>query len=337
MSASATEEIQLFSDFVFLKVGDLRGKIEASAPLSNRRVSMSRETAARTLLSCPSSQSADALHKLGILGHFASPKVIAARDKWILEGWASVLEWYLWTRSPNYLDTPTRPNAVREATVDTYSETGQRPPRMTPKGPKTLLEKPPPYFSLGEALSRRKSLGGFVHAPLDSSTLGGMLNLAFADIRRNLLLQDGTAKGTLRSHGSAYSAFAVVFDVNNVTPGVYYYSIENHELIRVRMGQFREEVAVIVGGQPDPRHANLTVILVADSRRYGWLYRHERALRNLLIDAGVIAGRTLIASAAYGLQAGITPLHDDAAFRTLLKLDPDYLVTQTITLAGELL
>ena len=126
----------------------------------------------------------------------------------------------------------------------------------------------------------------------------------------------------------SYSAFssleslvALHEPVGDINPGLYSYHSVNHGLIPLKMGVFRKEIVEMCIGQAQPYKAHFGIILVACFERYMKRYRHARAYRNLLVNAGELAQKYLLLATTYRLSQFITPAFNDKKAEKFTGLD----------------
>ncbi len=82
--------------------------LEVSSPFSNSRALVERDSIVKLLLGKKSSSESD-LIELGLLSDAnnadnLSTALFERIERWRDRGWSAALDWYLWSRSPNYLD-----------------------------------------------------------------------------------------------------------------------------------------------------------------------------------------------------------------------------------------
>lgn len=105
------------------------------------------------------------------------------------------------------------------------------------------------------------------------------------------------------SFGSAFDIMLAAPDVEGVTPGWYWYRLTDSALVSIhdmpphdvsaRLDRLTNQQGVAPG-------AAAAIVLIARLDRYRWRYRHDRALRNVYVEAGRL-GQS-IALIAAGLQ-----------------------------------
>jgi SagB-type dehydrogenase family enzyme len=126
----------------------------------------------------------------------------------------------------------------------------------------------------------------------------------------------------LNSYGVAFDFYIVVFEVESLTSGIYFYDLRDHAVLLLRSGTFRPVMTGLLSNQAAPDTAGWTILLVADLPQYQWRYRHERALRNLYLEAGRIGQHLILTSTLFGLATLPTPALADRDLSALLQLDP---------------
>jgi SagB-type dehydrogenase family enzyme len=156
---------------------------------------------------------------------------------------------------------------------------------------------------------------------IDATTLSAVLFHGFADVRARRSLPIKDELDYLGRYGVAFDIFVVVYPIEGLDPGVYFYGLEDHVLDQRSDGDYREAMVEILCGMKSPETASWTIVLTVDFPRYQWRYRHERALRHLYMASGRIAQRVLLVAQAYGLGTLTTPATMDRACCALLALD----------------
>jgi SagB-type dehydrogenase family enzyme len=176
---------------------------------------------------------------------------------------------------------------------------------------------------LGEVLTKRRSDGAFRRNTVDQGKLSLLLSHGTAKIRacrREVIAE--IPETLLVSVGAAFDIHIIAYAIDGLTSGVYRYHPETESFSLAKKGDFREATRDAFAGQPDPKNAACTILLVADFDRYQWRYRHERALRNMYVEAGRLMQPLILVATALGLQTGITPAMRDEEIADLLGLEP---------------
>ena len=200
-----------------------------------------------------------------------------------------------------------------------------RPFRSYPGCP--TIELPPGWGSvsrsLEDILQRRRSHHQFSGTPNRLQELAAILSLGDGIVARQSG-EDG-AEFRLRtapSGGGLYpiETFTLVFDVEGVPPGAYFYNALKHRLELVAPGDCRSKLINASNLKDEIRNAGfcvaLSVVLPRSSFKYG-----QRAYRFAFLEAGHVAQNILLAAEGLGLGAlPIGGFFDDDMNR-LLNLD----------------
>lgn len=253
---------------------------------------------------------------------------VAQAAHWWEREWSGPLDYYLWSRRWHYRDADDRDGAERRDTLRAYVQSGGPPPeRLRPAGEALTLPAARPLpaeRSLGEELLQRRTIRRYVQRDASRASLSAILWHGLAGVR---LTREAASEDELlhylESYGVAFDFYLVVYAVSGIAPGVYYYDLEAHALVLLCAGDFREQMTTNLFGQTAPMSAAWTILLSADYVQYAWRYRHERALRNLYIDAGRVAQNLILIAGAYDLGSFMTPALRDRAVASLLQLDPE--------------
>lgn len=149
--------------------------------------------------------------------------------------------------------------------------------------------------SLEHCLLKRRSIRSYTNA-----------TLSLADISQLLWAAQGiTAEGYLRtapSAGALYplEMYLVAGNVAGIAPGVYHYQPSRHELVLVKAGDFRRELARAALGQDCVASGTVTILFAAvyarTSAKYG-----QRATRYVHMEAGHAAQNVCLQATALGL------------------------------------
>jgi SagB-type dehydrogenase family enzyme len=192
--------------------------------------------------------------------------------------------------------------ARKPATYKRYSEA----PRIALSAPSTEGGRP-----LWHVLERRRSERRFQDVPLKESELSQLLWAAQGITREGR----GVDFRTAPSAGALYpvETYVVVHDVEGIEAGVYHYDVEQHELERLRPGNFQAATAAAALDQRIAARANVVFVWTAIFERSKWKYE-ERAYRYIYLDAGHIAQNVALAAVALDLgSCQIGALYDGEA------------------------
>jgi SagB-type dehydrogenase family enzyme len=145
----------------------------------------------------------------------------------------------------------------------------------------------------------------------------------------------GYAFRTAPSAGALYpiETYVVVHRVDGLEPGVYHYSVLNHALEQLEVGDFRLLTARAALDQRIAHDADAVFIWTAVFTRSKWKYG-QRAYRYVYLDAGHIAQNVALAAVAQGVgSCQIAALYDDEA-NALLGVDGQEESTVYMTVVG---
>ena len=173
------------------------------------------------------------------------------------------------------------------------------------------LPKPKDFsnLSLFECLKKRKSIRNFSDKPLTLEQLSNLL-WASTGIQRK---ENGYYFRTAPSAGALYpiETYVVINNVKDLTNGVYHYSIEEHSLEEIKIGDYGIKAANAALGQVMCKKAAVVFIWTAIFQRSKWKYG-QRAYRYIYLDLGHIAENLAIAATCMELgSCQIGALFDD--------------------------
>jgi SagB-type dehydrogenase family enzyme len=180
--------------------------------------------------------------------------------------------------------------------------------------------------ALEDAFMARRTCRTFADVPLTTHQLSTLLFHTFSSYRT----VDAGPFGVLQSKASPAAgarheveAYVVVFDVAGLAPGLYHYGQEAHVLRLLSDDVPRERVAEIAYRQRPSYGAPITIFTTAVTARLSWKYRHPRAYRLWMYDAGHYGQTFALTATAMGLGPFQTVMFNDTATEGLLGIDPD--------------
>lgn len=173
---------------------------------------------------------------------------------------------------------------------------------------------------LWETLAERRSLRDFFHQPI---TLEELSRLIWAT-------QGITARAggfdfrIVPSAGALYpiETYLVVNRVEEVSGGIYHYSVKKGQLVLVREGQFGHELSQAALGQEMLGEAACVFIWTAVVERSKWKYR-ERGYRYIYMDAGHIGQNLYLAATGLGLGCCTVGAFFDEEVDRLIGIDSE--------------
>lgn len=178
--------------------------------------------------------------------------------------------------------------------------------------------------SIEQTLLERRSVRRYAAEPL---TLGDLSQLLWA--AQGITSNRGFR--TAPSAGALYplELYAVIGDVEGLTPGVYSYRPDGHKLVRLIEGDIRGELAGAALGQDFVKEGALTIVFTAVYQRTMVKYG-ERGIRYVHIEVGHAAQNVCLQAEALGLGVCTVGAFYDGRVSELLNLpdeaEPLYLV-----------
>ena len=297
--------------------------VELAQPVSGKRLKLSRGAVLEYVYG---GDRAEEIER--VIGKPGEPS--PALDHWFDRNWTWSAPYYLASRRQVFADEGDHDAGVRNAVLRQYLAEAPPPGVRDERTDWTPLPEDAPQVvpTLGEVLAARRSRPRPTKRQLPLRDLGWILRTGFRVARLSILEAAGHAEDPVRlltSFGCAVDAYLVVYDVEGLRPGVYAYSITEHAVSLVRaepdVELMRTQMQHNLVGQPAPLTAAITVVMVADFARYQWRYRHERALRQLYVDSGHLAGHVLLAATALRKGTHISPAAEDSASLRFLERD----------------
>jgi SagB-type dehydrogenase family enzyme len=174
---------------------------------------------------------------------------------------------------------------------------------------------------LDKILRQRRSVRRFSSRSMNSDHLSYLL-WASSGIQRE---EGGYQFRTIPSAGALYpiETYLVINNVENVTKGVYHYSVKSHVLEELKHGDFGREITLAALGQRMCLEAAVVFIWTAIFFRSKWKYK-QRAYRYIYLDAGHMAQNLALSATSLGLgSCQIGALYDDEV-NQLVNVDGIY-------------
>ena len=158
--------------------------------------------------------------------------------------------------------------------------------------------EPSQLMSLDQALRQRKSIRAFQDKAISQGQLSYLL-WSSTGIQR---IEEGYAFRTVPSAGALYpiETYVVVNNVRKLQAGVYHYSVRNHQLEQIKLGEFQQSIAAAALGQGMCASAAAVFVWTAVFERCKWKYG-QRAYRYMYLDAGHIAENLALAAVSINL------------------------------------
>jgi SagB-type dehydrogenase family enzyme len=127
---------------------------------------------------------------------------------------------------------------------------------------------------------------------------------------------------TAPSAGALYpiESYVMPNNVSGVQKGIYHYSIKDHSLETIKLGEFATEMAEAALRQAMVRDAQVVFIWTAILERSKWKYK-QRAYRYIYLDCGHIGQNLALAAVSLGLGSCQIGALFDEEVNGLLDLD----------------
>ncbi len=180
---------------------------------------------------------------------------------------------------------------------------------------------PPPQrqgeMSVEEALQARRSVRDYTGEPL-----------TLAEVSQLLWAAQGTTDSrgfrTTPSAGALYplEVYVVAGDVTGVTPGVYRYLPDDHELLLVAAGDRRDRLAAAAVGQEWVAEAAVDLVVTAMPERTTGKYG-GRGIRYVHMEAGHAAQNLYLQGEALGLGMTVVGAFEDDGVRDIVAASTD--------------
>lgn len=170
---------------------------------------------------------------------------------------------------------------------------------------------PPDDMPLDRIIRIRKSVRHFTERPLELGQLSYLL-WASSGIQR---VEGGHEFRTIPSAGALYpiETYIVANNIKDLARGVYHYSIREHLLEQIELGDYRGQITRVALGQRMCADASAVFVWTAIFYRSKWKYE-QRAYRYIYLDAGHMAQNLTLAAISLGLgSCPIGALFDEEA------------------------
>jgi SagB-type dehydrogenase family enzyme len=265
----------------------------------------------------------DKLLSLGVLVPYDDPP----RPSTVWQRWGSVAQrFHIESRDAYFpVGSPENERLINVVTTDGDAPPGYKAYDDAPAVslPRALI---PLTMSISDTFAARRTQRRFADVPLTTQQLATLLFHSFAPYR----VIDGGPFGTVQGRASAAAggrheveAYVVVFDVAGLRPGLYHYGPRQHVLQLVKDGVSRDRIAEITYRQAPSYEAPMTIFTTAVVDRLSWKYRHPRAYRLWMYDAGHYGQTFALTATALGLGAFQTVMFNDSEVERLLDIDAD--------------
>ncbi len=191
------------------------------------------------------------------------------------------------------------------------------------------IKLPEPVYesniSIEETLLERRSIREYEEVAL---TLAEVSQLLWAAQGITAPARNGR---TAPSAGATYplEVYVVIGNVEGIAEGVYKYSPDEHELVKVREGDRRDELAAAAHGQAWVRDGSIVIVISAiyeqTTQRYG-----ERGIRYVHMETGHAAQNVYLQAVSLNLGTVVVGAFRDDEVKRILNMpdneDPLYIM-----------
>ncbi|PPF26221.1 hypothetical protein C5C18_05875 [Rathayibacter tritici] len=185
--------------------------------------------------------------------------------------------------------------------------------------------RPPLSMQIDEAFAKRRTHRDFSGSPVSLSDLATILERSFGVTG----FQDTGPLGTQLvkvspAGGSRHDveAYVLAFNISDVESAIYHYNILEHSLELIAALPDREGLLPLVARQPHAVDSAFSVFMTSVITRIAHKYRHPRAYRTWIYNAGHVAQTFALAATALNLGPFQTAAFEDSLVSELLGLDP---------------
>ncbi|MEU5431800.1 SagB/ThcOx family dehydrogenase [Streptomyces sp. NPDC020719] len=282
------------------------------------------EQAVKNLDGCDPESVGQAIAVLRERGLLLTPKEFGADGGMLERAWGT------WAPEADMFHFATRDASFEEPTPESRQERVRegRPAifKNYPGADRILLPRRPARLTdeFGRVLYTRRTHRAFTGEPVPLDVFAALLSTVFgpagfidADAFGTLMLRT-SASGGARHELEAYVA---VFDVTGIESGVYHYNVLEHSLELLRQDCSREHAARLCADQSAIRDAAFVVFVTAVVERMAVKYRHPRAYRVMLMNAGHFGQTFALTATALGLGPFQTAAFNDSGVEQMLGVD----------------
>ena len=206
--------------------------------------------------------------------------------------------------------------------LGTVANWGQKPLQYKeyPRIPRIPLAPPAATGGLRfeEVIQRRRSVRDYSGAPMTLPELSRLLYYVggINGERWGYRLRAAPSSGAL----FPIEVYAVVHQVDGLSPGVYHYGVKDHALAQLQVADLRGEVVRQGVMQEFLGQANLVLYFTVIFQRMRWKY-HDRTYRYGLLEAGHLGQNVYLAATSMGLGACAIGAFADDRVNAMLGVD----------------
>lgn len=154
------------------------------------------------------------------------------------------------------------------------------------------------------ALNRQTIRSFDINESISLSDLSTILYYTFGATATSLDHGAGEALFKVSPSGGgrhSIEAYPVIFNVDGVENGIYHYSVKNHSLELVEIGDFRDWMISASGNQYHTSWPAVSIIYVAQLERVEWKYKSARGYKSVYMDLGHLSQTMYLTAASLNM------------------------------------
>lgn len=254
-------------------------------------------------------------------------------EKWERRNWSEAFEYYRYIRSYPYLDYSEGKEAFSKDhnLMMEYKEEEPIPPIYKEYDDAEVVDLPEPETDadlpeIRDVLDFTTGALEGADGSIDRLDLSSVMHYVFGEIGRVQFPEQGEClRKTSPSGGARHptEAYVAVFDVDDVPPGLYHYSVKDHALEVLNDADPADYVTDSIYELRGRSFEDLSFLVVFTSvlERSMWRYREPRTYTVVMNDVGHLLETFRMVTRAYGLDATFGHGYDDEKLSALLGLD----------------
>ena len=169
--------------------------------------------------------------------------------------------------------------------------------------------------SVEQALLERRSVRVYKDEPLTPTEVSQLLWAAQG------ITDPGKGLRTAPSAGALYplEVYVVINNIEGITKGVYKYKPHEHELVKIRNGNVKDELAVAALGQTWVRESAIVIVFSAVYERTTQKYG-DKGIRYVHMEAGHAAQNVYLQAVSLNLGTVVVGAFKDDKVRKILNM-----------------
>jgi SagB-type dehydrogenase family enzyme len=249
----------------------------------------------------------------------------ARHDERVAAEWAHWLphgSFHFATRDINYITPEQGRRAARG-----YLRKSPQPPsfKSYPRVPRIRLAAPArPAGEFLQTLLSRKTHREFSQKPVTLDAISQLLYYSFGVTGYLKAPVYGLLPHTTSPSGGArhpIEPYLIALRVDGLRPGIYHYQSQHHILELIHSGPMRNRVLRYAEGQKHVANTAAVLVMTAVFPRSMWKYRHPRAYRVVLLDAGHVCQTFCLVATWLGLAPFCTAVLSEKRIERDLRVD----------------